>query len=102
MRSILVSLCTGTSVTFFLQYQLQPRATKAANQRARKSIKQAAYVQFNQIFQRFLIYSIFLAALLLSITALFCELKARKDLQLNYINYKLFLLYSSKLDKVII
>jgi hypothetical protein len=37
-------------VTFFLRYRLQPTATEAANQRARKSIERAAHVQFDQIF----------------------------------------------------
>jgi hypothetical protein len=78
--------CAGTSVTFFLRYRLQPRATEAANQRARKSIERAAHVQFDQIFRRFSIHSVFSATLLLSITALFREPKAREDLQLDIRN----------------
>jgi hypothetical protein len=54
-------------------------ATEAANQRAHKSIERAAYVQFDQIFQRLSIHSVFSATLLLSITALFREPKARED-----------------------
>jgi hypothetical protein len=53
-------------------------ATEAANQRARKSIR-AAHVQYDQIFRRFLIHSVFSATPLLSITALFREPKARED-----------------------
>jgi hypothetical protein len=62
-RSDLLSSCAGTGVTFFPRYR-----TEAANQRARKSIR-AAHVQFDQIFQRFSIHSVFSATLLLSITA---------------------------------
>jgi hypothetical protein len=58
-------------------------ATEAANQRARKSIERAAHVQFDQIFRRSLIHSVFSATLLLSITALFREPKAREDLKLG-------------------
>jgi hypothetical protein len=53
-------------------------ATKAANQRTRKSMR-AAHVQYDQIFRRFSIHSVFSATPLLSITALFREPKACED-----------------------